>query len=66
MKFEVTKCICFDMTFEEMKKIMYENNINSLVELKKIKTVASNCKLCIPYINKMIETGETKFEVITE
>jgi len=65
MKFEVTKCVCYDTTFEEMKEIMEKNNIGTIDELRKIKPVASNCKLCLPYINKMIETGKIKFEVIT-
>ncbi len=65
MKFEVTKCVCYDTTFEEMKEIMEKNNIGTIDELRKIKPVALNCKLCLPYIIKMIETGKTKFEVIT-
>jgi len=65
MKFEVTKCVCYDTTFEEMKEIMQKNNLTTVDELREIKPVALNCKLCLPYINKMIETGETRFEVIT-
>lgn len=63
-EFKVTKCICFDTTFEEMKEIMVANNIRTIDELRKIKTVASNCRLCVPYIERMIETGETSFEII--
>jgi len=66
MKFLVNKCVCNDITFEEMKNIMKENNLKSIEELIKIKSVASNCKLCLPYIKKMIETGNTKFEIITD
>jgi len=65
MKFEVTKCICYDTTFEEMKAIMIKYNLRTVDELIKIKPVALNCKLCLPYINKMIATGDTVFEVIT-
>lgn len=49
-----------------MKKIMVERNIKTLDELREVKVVAANCKLCIPYITKMIETGETKFEELLE
>ncbi len=65
-KFMVTKCICYDTSFKEMKKIMKENRLTTLEELKEVKTIADNCKLCVPYIMKMIETGETKFEIILE
>lgn len=66
VKFNITKCICYDTTFSEMKIIIEKNKLNSLEELREFKQVAWNCKLCVPYINKMIETGETKFEVIME
>jgi len=65
-KFNVLKCICFDTTFAEMKEIMKKNNINNIEELRHIKQIAANCKLCLPYIEKMIETGQTEFEVITD
>lgn len=54
------------MTFGQMKKIMKEENIKNIEGLRKIKPVATNCKLCLPYINKMIETGQTEFDLITE
>lgn len=62
----ITKCICSDTTFEEMKKIMKERKINTLDELRAVIIVAANCRLCVPYINKMIETGKTKFHVLLE
>ncbi|MEO8666531.1 MAG: (2Fe-2S)-binding protein [Ignavibacteria bacterium] len=65
-KFSITKCICFDTTFKEMKKIMKENNLKTLEELREVKMVAVNCRLCVPYILKMINTGKTKFETIIE
>lgn len=49
-----------------MKEIMKEKNINSIEELKEIKLVAANCKLCLPYIKRMIETGQTEFDIILD
>lgn len=63
---EIVKCICYDTTFEEMKKIMEENNLTTIDELRKFKTIAANCKLCVPYIKRMIETGQVKFNEILE
>ena len=65
MKIEVTKCICYDTTFEEMKSIMQKNKLNTVDELRNIKPVALDCRLCLPYVIKMIKTGETKFDLIT-
>jgi bacterioferritin-associated ferredoxin len=66
MRYKITKCICYDTTFEEMKKIMKENNLTTLDELREFKTVALNCKLCVPYITRMINTGQTNFELTIE
>lgn len=65
-KYIITKCICNDITFEEMNERVKEYKIKGIEDLRKIMTVASNCKLCLPYINKMIETGQTSFENILE
>ncbi|MDZ4713784.1 MAG: (2Fe-2S)-binding protein [bacterium] len=65
-KYNITKCICYDTTFSEMKKIMQKHDLKTLDELKKVRMVASNCRLCLPYINRMIETGQTEFELILE
>ena len=66
MKIHIDKCICFDTTFKEMKKLMQENNITTIEELRIIKPVSLNCKLCLPYIMEMIKTGKTEFnEIIT-
>lgn len=66
MKVHIDRCICYNTTFEEMKSIMCENNIKTIDELRNIKPVSLNCKICLPYILKMIETGETEFnEILT-
>lgn len=47
-----------------MKNIMKEKGIDTIEELKEIKELAGNCKICVPYIKKMIQTGKTEFEII--
>lgn len=63
-KYEITKCICSDVTFAEMKVIIDEHQLKNIDELREYADVAMNCKLCVPYIDKMFETGQTKFEII--
>lgn len=46
-----------------MKEIMERHNLKTLKELQQYKTVGLNCKLCVPYIEKMIETGRTEFSL---
>lgn len=62
--YPIKKCICYDVTFFEMKKIMEEYEIYTLEELKEVIQVAGNCKMCIPYIKEMIRTGKTEFEIL--
>lgn len=49
-----------------MKEFMSLRNIHTFEELIKFMKVADNCTLCIPYIRKMTETGETEFGLITD
>lgn len=57
----VTKCICHSRTFEEIKEYARENDITSVEELKRIKYCSSSCGLCSPYVELVLETGETEF-----
>ena len=43
---------------------MEENDLSTLEEVKEYVDVSKNCQLCRPYLNKMIETGETEFNYI--
>lgn len=63
-KYPVKKCVCFNVTFYEMKMLMKEKGITTLSELKEVKQLAENCKFCVPYIEQMISTGKTEFVII--
>lgn len=65
MKYEVTKCVCNNISFEEMKTIAVRNQIQSMEGLVSVLEVATNCRLCVPFIMKMLETGKTKFEIVS-
>ena len=60
----VTRCVCFNKKFSELKKIARSRNITSLEELQKVVKFGLNCQRCHPYVKKMLESGETIFEVI--
>lgn len=66
VKICIDKCICFDTTFQEMKDLMIEKNLKTLEELQLHKPVSLNCKLCLPYILEMIQTGKTEFNEILQ
>lgn len=67
--YTVHKCVCHDVSFATLKKIVDDEHdpINespvAIHEALKSKTRCStNCAICVPYILKMIQTGQTRFE----
>jgi bacterioferritin-associated ferredoxin len=57
----VDRCICHQISFLEIKEISKQKGLKSIEELQELKISCTNCKLCVPYIELMFETGETVF-----
>ena len=66
MKYEVTKCVCNNISFKEMKIFAVRNEIQSIEGLVNVLQVANDCRLCVPFIKKMLATGKTKFEIVSD
>lgn len=58
----VDRCICHQISFADVKRIADEKGFTSVEELRVEKICSTNCKLCEPYIQRMLETGEITFE----
>ncbi len=58
----VDRCVCYNRLFSEMQQIMIHNNLKTFDELKHQIQFGENCKLCVPYVKLMIQTGKTEFE----
>lgn len=58
----VSKCICHDRTFEEIKEYAKDYNYDHVEDLQADHYCSCSCGLCIPYIELMFETGETEFK----
>lgn len=56
----VRRCVCFSTTFAELK----EAGVRSVEEAAERFGCGTNCGLCRPYIQRMIETGEVAFPVL--
>jgi NAD(P)H-nitrite reductase large subunit len=61
-RFTVSKCICHKKDFSEIKLYVEKNDISSVSELQEQNYCSCGCGLCVPYIELMLETGETSFE----
>jgi NAD(P)H-nitrite reductase large subunit len=60
----VDRCVCFEKTFAEMKKLIEKHEITTVDELKKYFIFGENCRTCLPYVEILIKTGKTEYEVI--
>jgi NAD(P)H-nitrite reductase large subunit len=60
----VNRCVCFDKTFSEMKKLIDKHHITNLDELKKYFIFGENCRTCLPYVELVLRTGKTEFDPI--
>ena len=48
------------MTFAEMKETHLD-----LAALMDVYDVGTNCGSCLPYIQRMLQTGETEFDILS-
>ena len=51
----IVRCVCGDTTFEELKRL------ETMEEIERSGCGVS-CGLCRPYLERMLETGETAFD----
>jgi len=58
---KIDKCICSNITFSEVKEKAMNKNVKDIYGLLEAIEVAKNCKLCLPYLNEMLKTGQTEF-----
>jgi bacterioferritin-associated ferredoxin len=59
----VTQCVCYDVQFTDMKRVMEETGARTVEELQTHIEFGENCQLCLQYVRKMMETGQTEFDV---
>jgi bacterioferritin-associated ferredoxin len=63
----VDRCSCFQKTFAELRDVAERAGAGSIAELQEHVTFGMQCRLCHPYVRRMLRTGETVFfEIISE
>ena len=63
--FLVHKCVCHDINFVDIKKYIIENNIKSIKALQVANICSTKCKMCKPYLELLLQTGEVEFDLGT-
>jgi bacterioferritin-associated ferredoxin len=63
----ISHCICHEISFQSIKEMADKLNITDIAELQRELDFGLNCSMCLPYVNRTLKTGETKFsELITD
>lgn len=57
----VTSCICYKMTFEEIKAEAAKQGLHTIEEIADKLECTKGCGMCLPYIQTMLKTGQTEF-----
>jgi NAD(P)H-nitrite reductase large subunit len=60
----VSQCICFRRTFAELKRVAERTGARTVPELQRHTMFGMSCMLCVPYVQRMLETGETEFPLL--
>ncbi|MDX1532427.1 MAG: (2Fe-2S)-binding protein [Rhodothermales bacterium] len=67
MSVRIDRCVCFQTPFAELKRVAEATGARTVAELQEHATFGQNCRLCHPYVRRMLRTGETVFrEVVTD
>lgn len=64
MAVRIDRCYCFGRTFAELKAVADRTGAATVEELQQHATFGQRCKLCHPYVRRMLRTGETVFHEI--
>jgi bacterioferritin-associated ferredoxin len=60
--YQVNRCICHQRTFETLKEMAEEQELESVEELQQQRLCGCGCGLCVPYLRLMFKTGKTAFD----
>lgn len=62
----IDRCVCFERTFSELKQAAEEARLDSISELQEHASFGTKCGLCLPYVERMLSTGETTFSEVID
>jgi hypothetical protein len=62
----IVRCECFHQEFTTLKQKADETGAKTLEELQEHIEFGISCRLCNPYVRRMLQTGETVFTELLE
>lgn len=62
----IDRCYCFQKTFAELKAVAEKTSAESVAALQEHVEFGRRCRLCHPYVRRMLRTGSTVFHEIVK
>lgn len=59
--YRVTRCICHNRSFEEIREYARKYELTSVEELQSENYCSCSCKMCVPYVEQVLKSGQTEF-----
>ncbi len=59
----IRACLCYPHTFAEIKAEAQKQNWTTIEAITNALGCGSGCGLCLPYLERMLRTGETAFAI---
>jgi bacterioferritin-associated ferredoxin len=63
---QVDRCYCYQQSFADLKRIADEQGAETVADLQEHVLFGQNCRLCHPYVRRMLKTGEIVFDEVIE
>ncbi|MBM4282820.1 MAG: (2Fe-2S)-binding protein [Deltaproteobacteria bacterium] len=60
----VDRCVCFDRSFVDLLSIARRTGAASLEALQEETEFGLACRICNPYVRRMLRTGQTTFDAL--
>lgn len=57
----IDRCVCFGVPFAYLKRVADAAGAQTVEALQAHVRFGQKCRLCHPYVRRMLETGETVF-----
>lgn len=62
----IDRCYCFQKTFARLREVADATGADSVAALQEHEAFGRDCRLCHPYVRRMLRTGQVVFDEIVE
>lgn len=63
-RLQIDRCLCFGRTFAELADVAAVTDAATVAELQEHALFGRKCRLCHPYVRRMLRTGQTVFSSV--